>query len=102
MFVYVLEDIPCKKPIIGSTTNPTDRWRNHKSNCNNGKSKSMGMAKHFTVEGCPNDVGRGKETLKMTLVYFMDVTREELREAGHVKGPKCRCDKCGDCGLFII
>ena len=25
----------------------------------------------------------------------MDVSKEELREAGHVKGPKCRCDQCG-------
>ena len=56
-FIYLLEDIPCQKQIIGSTTNPTDRWRNHKAACNNGKSKSTGMAKHFSVEGCPNDPG---------------------------------------------
>ena len=93
-FIYLLEDIPCQKQIIGSTTNPTDRWRNHKAACNSGKSKSTGMAKHFIAEGCPNDPGRGKETLRMTLVDYMDVTKEELREAGHVKGPKCRCEQC--------
>ena len=24
----------------------------------------------------------------------MDVSQEELTEAGHVKGPKCRCAQC--------
>ena len=52
------------------------------------------MAEHFTEGGCPNDPGRGKENLRMTLVDHMDVSKDELVEAGHVKGPKCRCTQC--------
>ena len=40
-------------------------------------------------------IGRGKETLKISLVDYVDVSKEELRKAGHVKGPKCRCEQCG-------
>ena len=30
-FIYCVEDIPCKKVIIGSTQNPKQRWSNYKS-----------------------------------------------------------------------
>ena len=94
-YIYQIEDIPCEKQIIGSTTDPYNRWANHKSNCNKGPSKSTGLAKHFTLnEGCPNDPGRGKGTLNFVLVDFMDVSEEELRQAGHEKGAKCRCSQC--------
>ena len=94
-FVYLVEDVPCKKAIVGSTTKPTSRWSNHKSSCNNGPSTSTGLSKHFTMNGgCPNDTGREKETLCYILIDFIDVTPEELVRAGHVKGPKCRCKEC--------
>ena len=95
-FVYLLEDTPCRKSIVGSTTKPTSRFSNHKSSCNNGPSHSTGLAKHFTLNGgCPNDTGRQKDTLNFTLVDHMDVSQEDLEKAGHVKGPKCRCIECG-------
>ena len=95
-FVYLLEDTPCRKSIVGSTTKPTSRFSNHKSSCNNGPSHSTGLAKHFTLKGgCPNDTGRQKDTLNFTLVDHMDVSQEDLEKAGHVKGPKCRCIECG-------
>ena len=95
-YIYLLEDVPCQKQIIGSTTNPTKRFSNYKTSCNNGPSHSTGLAKHFTLkDGCPNDTGRGKDTLRFTLVDFIDVKEEDLVKAGHVKGPKCRCLQCG-------
>ena len=94
-FVYAIEDTPCMKTIIGSTSKPPERWRNHKSTCNNGPSHSTGLAKHFTLNGgCPNDTGRDKNTLNFTLLDYMDVTVDELDKAGHVSGPKCRCSQC--------
>ena len=59
-FVYSIEDIPCQKLIVGSTTNPNNRWSTHKSSCNSQNSNSTGLSKHFK-EGCPNDMGRGKK-----------------------------------------
>ena len=95
-FICLLEDIPCKKSIVGSTTQPTKRWSNHKSSCNNGPSTSTGMSKHFTMkEGCPNDTGRRKDTLRYTLIDFIDVSQDTLEKVGHVKGPKCRRSECG-------
>ena len=44
--------------------------------------------------GCPNDPGKGKETLNFALIDFIDVSEEELRQAGHEKGAKCRCNQC--------
>ena len=94
-FIYMIEDIPCQKAIIGSTSNPTSRWRNHKSCCNNGPSHSTGLSKHFTLgNGCPNDTGREKETLRFTLIDYIDVSKENLIKVGHEKGAKCRCSEC--------
>ena len=91
----MIEDLPCLKAIIGSTTNPTKRWSAHKSSCNNGPCKNTGLSKHFTLgEGCPYDPGRNKETLNFILVDHLDVSPEELLVAGHEKGPKCRCTAC--------
>ena len=50
-FIYLIEDLPCKKAIVGSTTKPTSRWSTHKSNCNNGPSNATGLSKHFTTKG---------------------------------------------------
>ena len=94
-FVYLIEDLPCKKAIVGSTTKPTSRWSSHKTSCNNGPSKSTGLSKHFTLKGgCPNDKSRQKETLKFTLIDFIDVSPQRLIEVNHEKGPKCRCEEC--------
>ena len=92
-FIYCVEDIPCKKIIIGSTQNPVKRWSNYKSTCNSKTSKSTGLAKHF-MEGCPFDPGQEKMTLGFNLIDFYDTTGSKLLEAGHVPGPKCRCKEC--------
>ena len=93
-YVYQIEDVPCMKSYIGSTTKPTDRWRNHKSSCNIGPADKSGLAKHFQSKGgCPNDEGTEKSTLDFTLLDYMDVTDEELSEAGHKKG---LCSKLKD------
>ena len=94
-FIYQIEDVLCKKSYVGSTTNPTARWRGHKSSCNIGPPNKSGLAKHFTSKGgCPNDPGPEKTNLEFTLLDFMDVTQEELTDAGHKKGPQCRCSQC--------
>ena len=60
-----------------------------------GPCKSTGLAKHFTLnDGCPYDPGKRKETLNFVLVDYMDVSEEELQQAMHEKGPKCRCSAC--------
>ena len=45
--------------------------------------------------GCPNDQGRDKRTLFINLVDHLDTTREELNNAGHEPGAKCKCHVCG-------
>ena len=70
-FIYCIEDIPCRKQIVGSTVNPRQRWSNYKSSCNSKTSKITGLSKHFSQwEGCPNDPGRQKETIRFTLIDF--------------------------------
>ena len=44
--------------------------------------------------GCPNDLSRQKETLRFTLIDFIDVSPDKLIEVNHEKGPKCRCEEC--------
>ena len=79
-FIYSIEDMPCHKRIVRSTTNPTNRWSTHKSSCNSEKSNSTGLSKHFK-QGCPNDIGRDKGTLDFTLIDFYDTTEGKLRNA---------------------
>ena len=86
-FIYSVEDIPCKKIIIGSTQNPVKCWNNYKSTCNSETSKSTGLAKHF-MEGCPFDTGQEKITLGFSLIDFYDTTGLKLLEAGHVPGSR--------------
>ena len=45
------------------------------------------------VNGCPGDTGRGKNNLMVTLVDFMDVTKEEVNIDRH-GGVCCLCDLC--------
>ena len=98
-FVYCIEDVPCQKIIVGSTTNPNNRWSTHKSSCNSQNSNSTGLSKHFK-EGCPNDMGRSKNTLDFTLIDHYDTTQEKLVLAKHVPGPKCRCKECENLKLI--
>ena len=94
-YVYAIEDMPCRKLIVGSTSSPTLRWANHKSTCNRRTSKSTGLSKHFMEgSGCPNDLGKNKETLKVTLIDFFDTTKQRLLNAKHEKGAQCRCREC--------
>ena len=86
-----------EKIIVGSTQNPVRSWSCHKSTCKKISSKSTGLAKHFTFgDGCPNDLGRQKETLNFILIDHYDTTREKLGAAGHEKGLKCRCQECSN------
>ena len=92
-FIYSIEDVPCQLKIVGSTTNPASRWRTYKSTCNSKNSNSTGLAKHFKT-GCPNDLGKDKNTLDFTLLDFFDTTEEKLTLVNHEPGPKCRCSEC--------
>ena len=87
--------MPCHKLIIGSTQTPVQRWSNYKSTCNSETSKSTGLAKHF-LDGCPFDQGKEKLTLCFNLIDFYDTTQENIIKAGHVPGPKCRCQECNN------
>ena len=79
--------------IVGSTTDPAARWRNHKSTCNSKNSTSTGLSKHFK-EGCPNDTGKDKETLDFTLIDYYETSKSKLIKAKHEPGAKCRCSEC--------
>ena len=78
---------------MGSSSNPTSKWRTQKSTCNSENSNSTGLSKHFMDWGCPFDRGREKKTLKFTLVDFLDTSYEELEKEGHTSGAKCKCRK---------
>ena len=92
-FVYLMEDMLCRKQYIGSTTDVCSRWSNAKSACNKADSNSTGLYKHFQ-DGCPNDTGAEKSHIRVTLVDFLDTTEDRLRVAGHEPGPQCRCAEC--------
>ena len=53
---------------------------------------ATGLYKHFR-DGCPNDTGMDKQTIRISLIDFMDTTPTKLREAGHRKG-NCSCQEC--------
>ena len=69
----------------------SDKWSSHKSGCKNGSTKT-GLAAHFST-GCPGDMGRDKDNLKVTLVDYMDVTMEDVETAKH-GGVGCTCSLC--------
>ena len=63
-----------------------------KTSCNIGPSNCTELSKHFTFNGGhPNELSRLKETLRFTLVDYIDVAQEVLTEVGYVKGPTCGC-----------
>ena len=80
------------KQYVGSTTDMYGRWSVHKSTCNTGSTKT-GLSAHFAF-GYTGDIGREKENLKVTLLDFMDVTPEQVREEGF-GGVGCVCTLCG-------
>ena len=93
-FVYSCEDTACNLVYIGSTVDACKRWASTKKACLDRDSTNTGLYKHF-MTGCPADTGDGKlKNLRWTLVDFMDTSEEKLTLAGHVGGPKCRCDEC--------
>ena len=94
-FIYQIVDEPCNLIYVGSTVSLTNRWSQHKSKANSEASNSTGLSKHFMNGGCPNDQGRDKRTLFINLVDHLDTTREELNNAGHEPGAKCKCCVCG-------
>ena len=91
-FVYLEEDVPCRKQYVGSTISVTSRWANTKSRCNAKDSDLTGLYEHFK-KGCPNDDGRNKNNIRISLIDFMDTTVEKLLRAKHKKG-NCKCLEC--------
>ena len=90
-FIYLIEDEFCSKSYVGSTVDMYGRWSKHKSDCNGAKTSS-GLSSHF-AHGCPGDTGRDKTNLLVTLVDYLDVTEQGVREAGH-GGLGCLCQLC--------
>ena len=70
----------------------TSRWANTKLRCNARDSDMTGLYEHFR-DGCPNDDGREKKNIRISLIDFMDTTSEKLQRAGHKKG-NCKCCEC--------
>ena len=92
-FVYLEEDLACGPlQYVGSTNSMTGRWAATKSNCNTGQSNGTGLEKHFK-DGCPNDTGRDKMNIRITLLEHMDTTVDRLDAANHKPGA-CRCREC--------
>ena len=52
-----------------------------------------GMYRHF-MNGCLQDGGQEKDQLRLTLIDFLDTSKEKLLHCGHQPGPKCRCTEC--------
>ena len=77
---------------MGSTNSMTARWANTKKRCNGRDSDSTGLYKHFRY-GCPNDPGIKKESIRISLIDFVDTSVEKLRVARH-KGGNCKCMEC--------
>ena len=91
-YIYLEEDLPCRLQYVGSTVSVTARWANTKQRCNKRDSDSTGLYKHFR-DGCPNDTGQDKSTIRFSIIDFMDTTSEKLRVSGHKKG-NCKCSEC--------
>ena len=90
-FVCLLEDTACMLQYIGSTTDVcSSRWSSTKSARNKEGSVCTGMYKHVK-EGCPNDTGREKDHLRLTMIDYME---EWLIQSEHQPGPQCTCGEC--------
>ena len=60
--------------------------------CNKRDSDATGLYKHFR-DGCPHDTGQNKQTIRISLIDFMDTTAGKLIDSGHRKG-NCKCSEC--------
>ena len=69
-FVYLEEDVLCRKQYVGSTFSITTRWANTKLRCNRRDSDQTGLYKHFR-DGCPNDTGNSKTHIRISLIDFL-------------------------------
>ena len=93
-FVYVVEDTACGLIYVGSTVDVCSRWAHTKKACLDENSVNTGLYKHFR-DGCPaNTANTDLAHLRWTLVDHIDVTEEQLVNAGHQGGAKCRCKEC--------
>jgi hypothetical protein len=92
-FIYLLEDTACRLQYVGSTTDVCSRWSTTKSGCNRADSVCTGMYRHF-MNGCPQDGGREKDQLRLTLLDFLDTSEKKLLQCGHQPGPQCKCTDC--------
>ena len=92
-FVYLIEDLTCRKQYVGSSVDVYRRWSSHKSDCNKRLGEKSGLAAHFAA-GCPEDQDQEKSNLELTLLASMDVTEEDKEAAGHISGAGCVCKLC--------
>ena len=51
-----------------------------------------GLYEHFR-DGCPNDDGREKKNIRISLIDYIDTSVEKLSRANHKKG-NCKCCEC--------
>ena len=91
-YIYTIEDMPCKLLYVGSSQSLVARFSSHKSSCNSENLRLLAWLNTLQMGGCPNDLGRQKETLN-TLVDHMDTSAEKLAAAGHIGGA-CDCTEC--------
>ena len=88
------EDTACWLIYVGSTVDVCSRWAQTKKACLDENSVNTGLYEHFR-DGCPaNTVNTDLAHLRWTLVDHIDVTEEQLVNAGRQGGAKCRCKEC--------
>ena len=85
--IYKIDDLQCKKTSIGSTTEITKRWRNHKSHIRKGV-KSCEIASHFSSVHSLDKQGtidvyddQLKKILRVTLIDYVDMEGVKCNEA---------------------
>ena len=91
-FVYAVIDEHCQLMYVGSTTDVCARWSQTKKACLDRDNSNTGLYKHFK-DGCPG-YNSSLSHLNWILVDSVTTSEEELREAGHQGGAKCRCKIC--------
>ena len=94
-FIYIILDTSCLMHYVGSTSKLLPRWANHKHEINtkDPQNCSTALSRHF-ISGCPGDISKKKEHLKIILVDYHDTTIEKLMACGHKDGPGCKCEEC--------
>ena len=64
----------------------------HKEGLQDQNNTNTGLYKHF-ANGCPAHT-RDLSHLRWTLVDYVDTSTDQLTNAGHQGGAKCRCSEC--------